>query len=209
MQIEHDRVMGVALWPLPYCAAHMHKALPLGVKEAIGGTGAGLSDHRATCVTAESWYGRAAGIDGPTWVMATYKIADCTRYIPYPNTQLRTTPASHRHQHATYADTSPALARNQTTFRTQPVTPQHTTPPATAAGGHNTAAVPAAQPTHPAHTQRTPRADPSLAIVLLQRCQVQLGDLTAAAGHRGRCDRHRCWLSKHSNWTCCNRPPHI
>jgi hypothetical protein len=20
----------------------------------------------------------------PTWVMATYKIADCTRYIPYP-----------------------------------------------------------------------------------------------------------------------------
>jgi hypothetical protein len=43
-----------------------------------------LSDHRATCVTAESWCGRAAGIDGPTWVMATYKIADCTRYIPYP-----------------------------------------------------------------------------------------------------------------------------
>jgi hypothetical protein len=35
-------------------------------------------------VTAESWCGRAAGIDGPTWVMATYKIADCTRYIPYP-----------------------------------------------------------------------------------------------------------------------------
>ena len=35
-------------------------------------------------MTAESWCGRAAGIDGPTWVMATYKIADCTRYIPYP-----------------------------------------------------------------------------------------------------------------------------
>jgi hypothetical protein len=30
-------------------------------------------------------YGRAAGIEGPTWVMATYKIADCTRYIPYPH----------------------------------------------------------------------------------------------------------------------------
>jgi hypothetical protein len=53
-------------------------------QSAVGGTGAGLSDHRATCVTAESWCGRAAGIDGPTWVMATYKIADCTRYIPYP-----------------------------------------------------------------------------------------------------------------------------
>jgi hypothetical protein len=35
-------------------------------------------------VTAESWCGCAAGIDGPTWVMATYKIADCNRYIPYP-----------------------------------------------------------------------------------------------------------------------------
>ena len=35
-------------------------------------------------MTAESWCGRAAGIDGPTWVMATYiYIADCTRYIPY------------------------------------------------------------------------------------------------------------------------------
>jgi hypothetical protein len=50
----------------------------------VGGTGAGLSDHRATCVTVESWCGRAAGIDGPTWVMETYKIAGCTRYIPYP-----------------------------------------------------------------------------------------------------------------------------
>jgi hypothetical protein len=65
---------------------HRHNArLPGSGQSAVGGTGAGLSDHRATCVTAESWCGRAAGIDGPTWVMATYKIADCTRYIPYPN----------------------------------------------------------------------------------------------------------------------------
>jgi hypothetical protein len=64
---------------------HRHNArLPGSGQSAVGGTGAGLSDHRATCVTAESWCGRAAGIDGPTWVMATYKIADCTRYIPYP-----------------------------------------------------------------------------------------------------------------------------
>jgi hypothetical protein len=64
---------------------HRHNArLPGSGQSAVGGTGAGLSDHRATCVTAESWCRRAAGIDGPTWVMATYKIADCTRYIPYP-----------------------------------------------------------------------------------------------------------------------------
>jgi hypothetical protein len=64
---------------------HRHNArLPGSGQSAVGGTGAGLSDHRATCVTAESWCGRAAGIDGPTWVMATYLIADCTRYIPYP-----------------------------------------------------------------------------------------------------------------------------
>jgi hypothetical protein len=63
---------------------HRHNArLPGSGQSAVGGTGAGLSDRRATCVTAESWCGRAAGIDGPTWVMATYKIADCTRYIPY------------------------------------------------------------------------------------------------------------------------------
>jgi hypothetical protein len=66
---------------------HRHNArLPGSGQSAVGGTGAGLSDHRATCVTAESWCGRAVGIDGPTWVMATYKIADCTRYIPYPKT---------------------------------------------------------------------------------------------------------------------------
>jgi hypothetical protein len=65
---------------------HRHNAtLPGSGQSAVGGTGAGLSDHRATCVTAESWCGRAAGIDGPTLVMATYKVADCTRYIPYPN----------------------------------------------------------------------------------------------------------------------------
>jgi hypothetical protein len=64
---------------------HRHNArLPGSGQSTVGGTGAGLSDHSATCVTAESWCGRAAGIDGPTWVMATYKIADCTRYIPYP-----------------------------------------------------------------------------------------------------------------------------
>jgi hypothetical protein len=64
---------------------HRHNArLPGSGQSTVGGTGAGLSDHRATCVTAESWCGRAAGIDGPTRVMATYKIADCTRYIPYP-----------------------------------------------------------------------------------------------------------------------------
>jgi hypothetical protein len=64
---------------------HRHNArLPGRGQSAVGGTGAGLSDHMATCVTAKSWCGRAAGIDGPTGVMATYKIADCTRYIPYP-----------------------------------------------------------------------------------------------------------------------------
>jgi hypothetical protein len=64
---------------------HIHNArLPGSGQRAVGGTGAGLSDHRAACVTAESCCGRAAGIDGPTWVMATYQIADCTRYIPFP-----------------------------------------------------------------------------------------------------------------------------
>jgi hypothetical protein len=72
-------------WQRGTTLVHRHNArLPGSGQSAVGGTGAGLSDHRATCVTAESWCGRAAGIDGPTWVMATYKIADCTRYIPYP-----------------------------------------------------------------------------------------------------------------------------
>ena len=74
-------------WQRGTTLVHRHNArLPGSGQSAVGGTGAGLSDHRATCVTAESWCGRAAGIDGPTWVMATYKIADCTRYIPYPKT---------------------------------------------------------------------------------------------------------------------------
>jgi hypothetical protein len=72
-------------WQRGTTLVHRHNArLPRSGQSAVGGTGAGLSDHRATCVTAESWCGRAAGIDGPTWVMATYKFADCTRYIPYP-----------------------------------------------------------------------------------------------------------------------------
>jgi hypothetical protein len=72
-------------WQRGTTLVHRHNArLPGSGQSAVGGTGAGLSDRRATCVTAESWCGRAAGIDGPTWVMATYKIADCTRYIPYP-----------------------------------------------------------------------------------------------------------------------------
>jgi hypothetical protein len=77
-------------WQRGTTLVHRHNArLPGSGQSAVGGTGAGLSDHRATCVTAESWCGRAAGIDGPTWVMATYKIADCTRYIPYPKKALR------------------------------------------------------------------------------------------------------------------------
>jgi hypothetical protein len=92
MQYHDDTHIEQSWSPRPWqrgtTLVHRHNArLPGSGQSAVGGTGAGLSDHRATCVTAESWCGRAAGIDGPTWVMATYKIADCTRYIPYPISQ--------------------------------------------------------------------------------------------------------------------------